>query len=201
MMRRSVGRYLGVGVHVAAWDAVAATVDLTCACMLAREVFGDRPVGGLAHLDAALGGKLTSSRASGIFRAAWGETLLIDSPPATVVAAAVLIVGLGDPNAWSTATMAEAVSTAFATAAVKRATSVAFAPSMLDGRLSAAQTSGAAEAMMQSLKRAIAKQSWLHDEGLAAKGSVREWVFDVGIARFEAAAAVFREALNAEEPS
>ncbi|MCW2338235.1 hypothetical protein M2337_002468 [Sphingobium sp. B2D3A] len=200
-MRKSVGQYLGVSVQVAAWDGVAATVDLSCACMFTREARGEQPVGGLAHLDAALDGGLTRSRESRVFRATRGEVLLIDSPPPIVEAAAVLVIGLGDPGDWSTDIMADAVSTAFATAVVKRATSVAFAPSMLDGGLSGAQTSGAAEKMMQGLKQAIAKQCWLHDEGLAAESSVREWVFDVGAERFEAAEVTFGEALKADEPA
>jgi len=200
-MRQAVGQYLGVSVQVAAWDGVAATVDLSCACMFTREARGEQPIGGLAHLDAALDGRLTRSRESRVFRATRGEILVIESPPAIVQAASVLVIGLGDPSAWTTDIMADAVATAFGTAVVKRATSVAFAPSMLDGGLSGAQTSGAAEKMMQGLKQAIAKQCWLHDEGLAAESSVREWVFDVGAERFEAAAVMFGEALNADEPA
>lgn len=200
MKRKSVGQYLGVSVQVAAWDGVAATVDLSCACMFTREARGDQPVGGLAHLDAALNGTLIRSRGSRVFGATRCEVLLIESPPSTVEAAAVLVIGLGDPAVWTTDMMADAVSTAFATAVVKRAGSVAFAPSMLDGGLSGAQTSGAAEKMIQGLKRAIAKQCWLHDEGLAAESSVREWVFDVGAERFEAAAATFAGAMNSSDP-
>ena len=193
---RSVGDHLGVGIEVAAWDGVAATVDLSCACMFTREARGDRPGGGLAHLDAALSGRLLVARANGVFRAERGEILLIDHPPDAVEAAAVLVVGLGDPDDWSTDVMAGAVSTAYASAVLMRVTSVAFAPGMLDSGLSGAQTAGAVAKMIEALTSAIAKRGWLRDEALARASSVHQWVFDVGAARYEDAVAEFAAAIR-----
>lgn len=114
--RRLVGTYADVDVLTAAWDGAAAAVDLSCACMFAREAHGALATGGLAHLDAALGGRLASARAAGLFQAARGETLLIDRPPTTVNAGAILVIGLGDPDEWSTGLVGDAVAVAYAAA-------------------------------------------------------------------------------------
>lgn len=138
----------------------------------------------------------SSSRANGVFEAKRGEILLIDRPPDAVGAAAVLVVGLGDPDDWSTDVMAGAVSTAYASAVLMRVTSVAFAPGMLDSGLSGAQTAGAVAKMIEALTSAIAKRGWLRDEALARESSVRQWVFDVGAARYEDAVAEFAAAIR-----
>ncbi|WBO21783.1 M17 family peptidase N-terminal domain-containing protein [Sphingomonas abietis] len=194
--RRLVGTYAGVDIHVAAWDGVAAAVDLSCACMFAREARGALPTGGLAHLDAALGGRLLSVRTAGLFQATRGETLLIDRAPPVINAGAVLVIGLGDPDVWSTEVVGGAVAIAYTMANLKGAARVAFAPSMLDSGLTGEQTSGAANRMLGALMRAIDLKIALEGCGQTHLPSVREWFFDVGAERFDQASAGFVETLH-----
>jgi hypothetical protein len=192
-----IGSWRGVAIEVAAWDGVAAEVDLSCACMFSHEVQGDAPKGGLAHLDEALGHAVTELRRDGYFHADEMETLLISRPPVGIAADRVLIIGLGAPSPWTPPVMGRAVAAAYRSAIQQQMGSVAFAPSMLDGGLDPSMTGDVASAMLKGLADAIDAQTRLAELGLVAPPSLVRWVFDVGAARFQAAADRFRSTLEA----
>lgn len=192
----SIGDWRGVSIGVAAWDAVAAEVELSCACMASREAGRTAPAGGLAHLDSALGGALTGLRSAGFFAADPLETLLIATPPPGVKAGAILVVGVGDPDLWSTAVTAKAAGCAAAFAMQLGKASAAFAPGMLDEGMDPAKTADAAPRMMKAVLRAIDSRFALADHGLAPAPSLRQWIFDVGAPRFADAAVRFKNALH-----
>ncbi|WP_334184513.1 M17 family peptidase N-terminal domain-containing protein [Novosphingobium sp.] len=191
-----VGSAFGVSIEVAAWDAVGAEVDLSCAGMFTREV-GAELSGGLAHLDAALEGRLLELRRSGSFTGRLGECLLLDSPPAAIRARAVLLVGLGEPEGWSTASLREALRAAGAFALALGVRSAAFAPGMLDSGLAPDQTLGAPTEMTGGLAAALKARDVLVKMGLAEAPRLERWVFDVGEARLTSATEQFRKALAA----
>lgn len=193
--RRIVGTLHGVAIEVAAWDGSAAEVDLSCACMFTEETDGGPPVGGLAHLDRALGGALVQLRTDGLFAAEAGETLFIDRPPSAVAARALLILGMGTPRGWTAQELAPAVQRSVATALALHVGSAAIAPSMLDSGLGPAQTAGAPAAMMAGLAAALDAHARLRAIGFARDAALERWVFDVGAARFAGAAAAFGAAL------
>jgi hypothetical protein len=190
-----IGSWRGVAIEVAAWDGVAAEVDLSCACMFSHEVRDRGPKGGLAHLDAALGHAVTDLRRDGYFHADEMETLLVGRPPAGIAAGRVLIVGLGAPSPWTPPVMGRAVAAAYRSAVQQQVGSVAFAPSMLDGGLDPSVTGNVASAMLKGLAGAIDVQARLAELGLAAPPTISRWVFDVGEARFAAAADRFKATL------
>jgi len=192
--RQTLGSWQGVSLDIAAWDGAAADVDLSVACMFARELDGGLR-GGLLHLDNALSGKLVRLRDEGVFTGEMGETLLVSLPPATVVAQAVMVIGMGDPSQWTPATTAHAVTTALGAAVHLGVTSAAFAPSLLDSGLAPSVTAGVAPAMMKAVMRAIDAHVSIAAHGLAPAPSLRRWVFDVGAAGFSSAAAQFSAAL------
>jgi hypothetical protein len=109
-----IGQWRGVSIAVAAHDAVSVDVDLSIAAMFAHEIDATRPMGGLLHLDEALGGALLRLRADGIFSAAAGELPSLSSPLPPVRAATVLTVGLGDIQSWSPPAMRIALAVAAA---------------------------------------------------------------------------------------
>lgn len=193
--RQIVGTLHGVVIEVAAWDGSAAEVDLSCACMFAGEVGGRPPVGGLAHLDAALSGQLLQLRAEGLFTATAGDTLYLDQPPTAVAARALLILGMGSPTGWTAHSLAPAVRLAVSTALMLRVESGALAPSMLDSGLGPDQTSGAPAAMVQGLAAALDAQARLQAAGLVQPLSLTRWAFDVGVERFDGAVRAFGAAL------
>lgn len=192
-----VGVAHGVSIEVAAWDAVGAEVDLSCAGMFAREA-GSQLSGGLAHLDAALEGRLQELRRNGSFTGKPGECLLLDSPPAAVRAPALLLVGLGEPDGWSTAHLREALRTAGAFALSLGVRSAAFAPGMLDSGLAPDQTLGAPAHMTGGLAEALKARRTLVEMGLAKAPRLERWIFDVGEARLTSAIENFRDAVTGQ---
>lgn len=193
--RRIVGTLYGVAIEVAAWDSSAAEVDLSCACMFTEELGGEAPVGGLAHLDQALGGALVQLRREGLFTAEAGATLLLDKPPPEVAARALLILGLGVPTGWTARALAPAVQRAVSSALALHVGSGALAPSMLDSGLGTSQTGGAPAAMVTGLAAALALHARLRSLGLVDDLRLERWVFDVGAERFPGAVAAFGAAL------
>ncbi|MFA9285633.1 M17 family peptidase N-terminal domain-containing protein [Comamonas sp. SY3] len=163
-------------------DATGARVDLSCACMFTHEVDHQPMAGGLAHLDAALGGQLAQARRDGAFRAQPLETLLITPPAGAVQAPAIVVIGMGHPEDWSPATSAAAVACALRVGHLRGARSVAIAPSILDtGIHSDEDVNGP---MLHGFKTQLDAQHQLHSLGLAAAPAIEHWVFDTGAAHF-----------------
>ncbi len=194
---QTVGSYRGVSVEVAVWDATAATVDLSCACMFTHEAHGARLGGGLAHLDQALGGEPQAMRQQGLFRAERGDSLFLSAPPAGVAAKALLVIGLGAPEDWSIEVMEAAVRQAVGTAFFRPFRSIALAASMLDGGLTPEETAGAASAMLRGLTKGLDAAAHLHAMNFVEPLSLDRWVFDVGVERFDAASRQYRTQLAA----
>lgn len=196
-LKKTVGAQHGVSIEVAAWDGAGADVELSCVAMFSREVGGNAPQGGLAHVDTALNGRLLDLRKDGYFTARLGETALISTPPPSIAATALLIVGAGDPSVWSPPALAQTVNAAANMALALRATSVAFAPSMLDSGVMPEQTQNAPAFMVQGLIAALKLNARLEVLGLAPDSLLKRWAFDVGEARFEHAAAQFEAEVKA----
>jgi hypothetical protein len=191
----TLGQHGQVAVEIAGWDGVGASVDLSCACMFTHEAQGAPLAGGLAHLDQALGGGLLALRRDGLFRADRGESLFIATPPAGVRARALLVVGLGTPEDWSPAVMEAAVRQVVGAAFFRPFRSIAFAASMLDGGLTPARTAGAGAAMLRGLIAGLDAAARLQAMNWLEPLALQRWVFDVGAARFDAAARQFRSDL------
>lgn len=191
---QTLGHWKGVSIDVAVMDGVMADVDLSFACMFTRELDGG-PRGGLLHLNQALSGMLVRLREEGAFLGEPMETLLISQPPAGIAARAVMVIGMGDPSAWTPAVTGRAVTTAIGAAVQRGVGSAAFAPSLLDSGLMPQATSGVASVMMKAATRAIDAQISIAAYGLAPTPSLRRWAFDVGAAGFAAATKQFQVAL------
>jgi len=191
--QQTIGKWRGVSIEAAAWDGVMADVDLSFACMFTHEASAGI-AGGLRHLDEAMAGKLTRLRQEGAFRGDLLETLLVDQPPATIVAKAVMVIGLGEPTAWTATVTARAAAAAVRTATQRRAVSAAFAPSLLDAGLTSRSTEDVARSMMMAVMDAMGAQARVSSLGLAPEPSLQRWVFDVGEAHFDEATRQFEEA-------
>jgi len=189
---RSVGIHADVAIDVVAWDAVGADVDISFACMFEREVGDADIVGGLKDLDEAMEGGLLALRSSGTFRGNPMETLHLKRPPARVRGKALMLVGLGDPSAFSPDVMEQAARLALREAVRLNATSAALAPGMLDSGLRAARTQGAGDAMLAGVIGALDGESALAKAGLTTRHVLTRWVFDAGAAHLDAVANGFR---------
>lgn len=193
-----IGTWQGVSIEAVAWDSVMADVDLSFACMFTHEMSAGL-TGGLRHLDEAMTGMLTRMRREGAFRGDPLETLLINRPPTTIAAKAVMVIGMGEPLVWTTTTTAKAAAAAVRTAVQRETASVAFAPSLLDAGLSPKMVECAACVMMSAVLGAIDAQAQIASLGLAQELSLRRWVFDVGDAHFDEVAKQFEEAFASHQ--
>lgn len=196
---RIVGTYRGVVIDVAAWDAVGAMVELSCAGMFTHEV-GDAPlVGGLLDLDTALDGRLRTLRAERSFRAERMETVMLRTLPTVIRAEAVLMIGLGSPEDWTADVMEQATRVAVREANRVGAESAGIAPGMLDSGLTPDRTGSASSAMLRGVVGAIDAEMRLAELGLALQPSMKSWTFGTGAAHLDDATSRFRAALQSIE--
>lgn len=182
-----VGNWAGVRIAVAPTDAVTAVVDLAAAGVFTREMGADGPVGGLRHLNIAMGGAVLRLREDRVFTAAPGEILALSVPGPPVNANTVLLVGLGDPTDWSPAVLDTAVQAVTGEALRRGAASAAFAPSLLDSGLTVADGLAVTAAMLRGLTSALTAYG-------ADQIDLRLWVFCTGAAHLDATHAAFRQA-------
>lgn len=185
----TIGVWHGVRIDIAPRDAVSAEVAVAIAGIFTREIGRGKPGGGLANLDAALGGAITRLRSDGIFAAEPGEVLTLSAPARPIHADTVLAIGLGDPEAWTPATMRHAVATAVRETIRLDAVSAAFAPSLLDSGLDPATLGGTPDAMLAGLCDALPRDR-------PPPTTLSRWVFCAGAARFDAVVQSFREAYD-----
>ena len=169
--RRLIGAFRGVTIEIVQVGAVGAEVELAVAGMFTHEVDCSVPVGGLRELDEALSGALTRLRADAIFTGEFGETIALAMPRPPVKAHVVLIVGLGDPQAWRPTMMTDTVRLVVREAVRRQATSVAFAPGLLDSGLQPVRLAGTSEAMMLGLIEGLEERG---------PGQLRSWSFCSG---------------------
>lgn len=182
---------------MAVWDAVAAEVELSAACLFEHEAAGTMLKGGAKHLDDALGNALSSLHTSGRFPAKAGQSLLLDRPPPGIAGRALLVLGLGDPAAWTPVVSASAVALTLQCAIARKAANAAFAPSLLDAGVDGGH-GGAA--LLPAAAAAIEAAHEAASMGLAEPLVLQRFIFDAGPAHLENALHRFRNALATLRP-
>ena len=180
--RTVIGQYRGVTIELVTVDSTGAEVDLSCACMFTHEINQQPLAGGLANLDAALGGQLSRARSQGAFSGRSLETLLIDRAPASAKSPTLLVIGMGEPEAWTPDTSAAAVACALRVGHLRGARSVAIAPSILDTGI---RPDGEFNTpMLRGLKAQLDALHLAHQLGLSRAPGIERWVFDTGAANY-----------------
>jgi hypothetical protein len=195
---QTIGTWRGVTIETAVWDSVIADVDLSFACMFTHEL-GMGLTGGLRDLDETIAGMLSRLRQESVFRGDPLEMLLINEPPPSIAAKAVMVIGMGEPSVWTTAATARAAATAVRTAMQLGAVSAAFAPSLLDAGLSSKATERVGYEMMDAVMDVIDAQIQVASLGLARAPSLQRWVFDAGEAHFDKVSKQFGEAFSSHQ--
>lgn len=180
----SIGICAGVRIDVAPHDAVTVDSAVAIAGMFEREVGQERPVGGLGHLDRALGGAITRLRADGIFSGSLCAMLTLSTPGPPVRAGSILLIGLGDPDLWRPDTMRGVVASAVREARRLDRVSAAFAPGLLDSGLQPDRLSDVSDAMLAGALDGLAD---------ADGGSLTRWIFCTGPTHFDETTAAFHQ--------
>lgn len=178
-----IGQYKKLNLNIVTWDGVTAEVDLSCGCLFDHEVDHAPIQGGLEDLNQTLNGKLLQIRQQKLFQAVRYETILFDQAQPNIQSEKVLLIGMGNPEDWSTADTAKAVQIAFRTAQQLGLESVAFAPSILDTGIQLKADLSAV--LVQALLDVYDAQLELEQLGLVKPCTVQNWYFDAGDHQFE----------------
>lgn len=189
-----IGSAHGVEFDLVAWGPAQAAVDLSVACMFEHELGEAGMTGGLLALDAALGGALSRLRAAGAFRAQPMETLLVTTPPPGMAPRALLVIGMGDPQALDGDLLRRATRVAMREAIRFGAASMAFAPSVLDAGHTDNAGLAMQDVMLDGMLGALRAEHMLAAAGLVRTPSLRRCTFDVGAPRAQAAGKSFAAA-------
>jgi hypothetical protein len=180
-----VGTCGNLQIAVAPRDAVTAEVEVAMAGMFTHELGSDGLTGGLLHLDGAMGNAATRLRSDGIFRPAPGELLALSPTAPPIKASTILLVGMGDPDAWTPAALSVALNAAAADVQRRAVVSASFAPSLLDSGVHAGDPEAIAVQMLNGLLRGIS---------VPEDAPPMLWLFCTGAAHLAATHAAFRSA-------
>ncbi len=190
MHTKMIGTLGKVALKLIAVGPADAPVELSIACMFQHELRGNL-TGGLLRLDQALDGALWRLRREGFFHGHALETLLLTKVPATVHAQALLIVGLGDPKAFTADVLQDAVLAAAQQALRMDVETVAFSPNLLDAGFASDELSGIQSALLYGLHSAQQREECLFDRGFRSATKLQSWSFEAGEEHFDEAALSF----------
>ena len=124
------------------------------------------PLNGMVHLDEALKGMITEVRKSGRFNGHALETLLITPPAGTLGGKQLLLIGLGDRNAFTPELMVSVSSVAMREALKLGVDSYAFASDLKDAGIDS-PTALVAENVVKGAIEAYRTDLWLKEKGLS----------------------------------
>jgi hypothetical protein len=136
--------------------------------------------GSLVELNTKLNGLLDQIRKPTLFRGDLGETLLLDSPPSTIAAKRILIIGLGDSDSFTPERMELVGSIAYFESARLGVSYPFFAPTILDGGVTRFATGDVAQHMLAGFFRASHTQVALRNAGASQAPFIVELTFLAG---------------------
>jgi hypothetical protein len=154
-------------------------------CYFKHKPSGDRVIEALADFDHGMGGIVQALRDRGEFAGDERETLLFIPPKDSLKAGSVLLIGLGEEAGLSLAAMGRIGTTALREAVRMKAPAVAFAAAIKDQGVTALDAGEVAGAVIHSVVLAYDTEKRLQKERLAPEFSIKEWVYEAGLAYFK----------------
>lgn len=150
---------------------------------------------GMIHLDEALKGIITDIRKSGQFKGHAYETLLIEPPAGSLSSKKLLLIGLGNRNAFTPDLMIGIGSVAMREALRLNATHFAFASDIKDAGIDS-PTALVAGNVVKGMIEAYRTQTYLSSKKMAIKKPVAKVTLLAGPAFFTVAGEGIREAIQ-----
>jgi len=148
-------------------------------CYLKHKSAGDTTLEAVADFDRELGGIVGRLRDSGQFEGFPLETLYFDSPKDSIKAKGVLLVGVGDEQEVSLATMRHVGTVAMRNAMLLNA-SVSFAAALQDQNVKKLDVGDVAGAVVTGAILAYDTEKRLQLRELLPQRSISEWVIEAG---------------------
>jgi hypothetical protein len=175
-----------VAVKVRMEGPYTADVPLQVVCYFKYTPEGaKRMTGAPVELDKHLGGVIASLRERGEFVGDDLETILIIPPDGSIMAKALLLIGLGDESSLSLDKMVRVGRVAAREAARMGISKVAFAPLIRDQGNSKFPTGEIASSVLRGMLLAYDTEKRLQKEGLAKAYTLDEWWQEAGPAYFD----------------
>jgi len=186
-----------VAVKIRMEGPYTADTPLQVVCYFKHKVAGDMTRGAPVELDKHLRGVITSLRNRGDFVGNELETLLLTAPPDSIKAKQLLLIGLGDEDGLSLATLERVGQVALREAARLGAARVAFAPLIRDQGNSKLGTGDVAGAVVRGVLLAYDTEKRLQKEGFAKEYTLEEWSEEAGPTYFDDTVAGMKKAIEA----
>ncbi|BAV06482.1 Cytosol aminopeptidase family, N-terminal domain [Filimonas lacunae] len=152
------------------------------------------PLNGMVHLDHALQGQITEIRKSGKFAGHAFETLLITPPAGALKAQRLLLIGLGNRNAFNADLMTSVGAVALREALNLGVTSFSFASDIKDAGIDS-PTALVAGNVTKGIIQAYRTQQYLKSKNLATYKPVTKVILLAGPAFFTTAGEGIKEAI------
>jgi hypothetical protein len=180
----------------------AAVSDLQIACVFEYtdgDIFNppalSKDLNGMVHLDEALKGIITDVRKSGKFQGHALETLLISPPKGSLASKKLLLIGLGDRNAFNADLMNEVGSVAMREALNLKVTTVSFASDLKDAGIDS-PTALVAENVVLGAFDAYRAQSYLKSKSFSDELKLKKLTLLAGPAFFTTAGEGIQDAIS-----
>src|SRR4051794_11460493 len=175
----------GVTIKVRMEGPYDAETPLQVVCYFRHKESGDKTLGAAVELDTRLGGVIASLRNGGEFTGDELETLLLTSPKDTIKPKQLLLIGVGNEDSLSLATLERVGKVALREAAILGARRVAFAPLLRDQGNSKFDVGEVERAVIRGVLLAYDTEKRLQKEGLAKAFTLEEWIAEAGPTYFD----------------
>ena len=173
---QAIGVFDDVSFEVETGSFVTVVAELCIVGLFTRQAAIMWSGGALADLEASLNGAIGALRKDRFYSGELGHKMLLSSPPAPMTARAILLVGLGDPDAWSPDVAEQVTAIAMREALGLGVKSAVFAPCLKDSGLGSAASVGTSAGMLAGARKALKSLP----QG-APRPALRRWIFVEGL--------------------
>ncbi len=171
-----VGLFDDVSFEVQAGNFVTIAAELCIVGLFTRQAAAMYSGGALSDLETALNGALSALRKNKLYRGELGDKLLLSSPPPPLAARAILLLGLGEPDAWNSGVAEKAAAIGMLEALHLGVKSAVFAPCLKECGLESTASAGSAERALAGARKALKSVS-----ANAPRPALRRWIFAEGM--------------------
>jgi cytosol aminopeptidase family protein len=168
-----------IPIRVLVQSPAETQTDLQIVCLF-RSAPENTLHGSLVELNEKLHGLLDKIRTPALFRGDLGETIVLTSPPATLGAKRLLIIGLGDSQTFTPERMELVGSIAYRESFRLGSANPYFAPTILDGGVTKFATGEVAPEFLHGFLRAIRSHDVLLANGAAPPKIIASLTFLAG---------------------
>lgn len=187
----------GLAVTVKMVSPVSAEADLQVISVFKHKATGDTYIEAWKDFDDKVGNVVSALRDRGEFVGELGETIDFASPPGSITAKHILLIGLGEEKSLSLESLRVVGRVAVREAIRLKARRVSFAPAIRDQGNSVIDVGEGDRAVAENVISAYDTERRLQAQGLAEKLEIEDWTINAGPQFFDGAVAQVGEGVKA----